>query len=224
MFAFDLHIHTSRHSPDSGINPFALMRHARQLGLAGIVITEHDWLWSEEELEELRAATPGVQVYAGVEVSAHEGHFLCYGVSDLGPLGKGITLRELCTAAHAQGGVVIAAHPFRWGQDFEAIAVSDAALDGLEIMSSNMDEALRAKAKETLQRHHKRWAVLGNSDAHTLETVGVCYSEFAEAIRDQADLIEALRSGYVEPHERLRSHLEIEMLDDALESGEEEGS
>jgi len=47
------------------------------LGLTGVVITEHDWLWSEDELDELRAASPAMQVYAGVEVSAHEGHFLC---------------------------------------------------------------------------------------------------------------------------------------------------
>jgi len=44
MVAFDMHLHTSRHSPDSAINPFSLVRHAQQLGLTGVVITEHDWL------------------------------------------------------------------------------------------------------------------------------------------------------------------------------------
>ena len=67
MIAFDMHLHTSRHSPDSAINPFSLVRQAQQLGLTGVVITEHDWLWNEEELDELRAATPAMQVYAGLE-------------------------------------------------------------------------------------------------------------------------------------------------------------
>ena len=52
---FDLHMHTTRHSPDSEMDPFALVRRAQQLGLDGVVITEHDWLWTEPELEELRA-------------------------------------------------------------------------------------------------------------------------------------------------------------------------
>ena len=53
---FDLHMHTTRHSPDSFMDPFALVHRARQIGLEGVVITEHDWLWTEEELDELRAA------------------------------------------------------------------------------------------------------------------------------------------------------------------------
>ena len=47
---FDLHLHTNRHSPDSQIHPLALFRRAQKIGLNGLVITEHDWLWTEEEL------------------------------------------------------------------------------------------------------------------------------------------------------------------------------
>src|SRR5436190_11469854 len=151
MDAFDLHIHTSRHSPDSSINAFSLLRQAERLGLAGVVITEHDWLWSDDELDELRAATPGIQVYAGVEVSAHEGHFLCYGLTDAGQVPKGIELKELCEIVHGQGGVVVAAHPFRWGQNFTEILAHCPELDGLEVMSNNMDAALRERAKGAWQ-------------------------------------------------------------------------
>ena len=66
---FDLHMHTTRHSPDSFMGPFVMLRRAREVGLHGIVITEHDWLWTEDELDELRAAAPGFLVLAGVEVS-----------------------------------------------------------------------------------------------------------------------------------------------------------
>ena len=55
---FDLHMHTSRHSPDSVMDPFALVRRAVEIGLDGVVITEHDWLWTENELHELRRAAP----------------------------------------------------------------------------------------------------------------------------------------------------------------------
>lgn len=202
MPSFDMHLHTSRHSPDSAINPFSLLRQAERLGLAGVVITEHDWLWSEDELDELRAATPGVQVYAGVEVSAHEGHFLCYGLTDAGQVPKGIELKELCEVVHGQGGVVVAAHPYRWGQDFDAILAEGVALDGLEVMSSNMDAALRDRARKAWQGRGQVWSAVGNSDAHALDKVGFCYSSFPERVRDQADLLDALRGGLVEAHER----------------------
>src|SRR4029453_17761332 len=65
MMSFDLHMHTRRYSPDSEIDPFELVRRAKEIGLDGIVITEHDRLWPEDELEELRAAAPGLVVLGG---------------------------------------------------------------------------------------------------------------------------------------------------------------
>lgn len=211
MIAFDMHLHTSRYSPDSAINPFSLVRRARELGLAGVVITEHDWLWSEEELDELRAATPGIQIFAGIEVSAYEGHFLCYGVTDPKALPKSIKVNDLCREVHAQGGVVIAAHPYRWGQNFDEILEQEPLLDGLEIMSSNMDAHCRKKAREHKAERTTPWSALGNSDAHQLDKVACCYSVFVHAVRDQTDLLEALRTGQVEARER--HHLELNILD-----------
>jgi len=199
---FDLHMHTSRHSPDSVINPFSLMHRARDLKLDGIVITEHDFLWTEGELGELRAAVPQVMVFGGVEVSAKEGHFLCYGVTDPLRLPMGIGVAELCREVHRQGGAVIAAHPNRWNQPFnDILAEQKPELDGVEVMSNNMDVDLRQKASELWKS--RPWTGLGNSDAHVEETVGVCYTEFKDAIRDQRDLIDALRGGSTIPHDRL---------------------
>src|SRR5438270_5548718 len=143
---FDLHMHTSRHSLDSQMDPFALVRRAQEIGLDGVVITEHDWLWTEAELEELRAAAPGLVVLAGIEVSAREGHFLAYGVRDPFACRRGIGAAELCREVHRQGGVVVAAHPFRWGQKFDSILRKERPeLDGLELMTNNMDADCRRK-------------------------------------------------------------------------------
>src|SRR5260370_17144831 len=100
---FDLHMHTTRYSPDSVMDPIALVRRARQVGLDGVVITEHDCLWTETELEELRRAEPGLVVLAGVEVSCREGHFLAYGVRDLCAIPHGTGLAALSRDAHRQG-------------------------------------------------------------------------------------------------------------------------
>src|SRR4051812_47495561 len=116
---FDLHMHTSHYSPDSIIDPFELLKQAKKVGLDGIVITEHDRLWPEDELAQLQAKAHGLVVLAGVEVTGRGGDVLCYGVNDLSKLRRGVSWPELTREVHRQGGVCVAAHPYRWGQPFD---------------------------------------------------------------------------------------------------------
>jgi predicted metal-dependent phosphoesterase TrpH len=198
---FDLHMHTTRYSPDSFMEPLDLVRKSKAIGLDGVVITEHDWLWTEPELDELRAAASGLVVLAGVEVSAREGHFLAYGVHNRFALARGIGVAALCREAHRQGGAVVAAHPFRFGQRFSSILRSEnPELDGLELMSSNMDADCRERAA-AIQRTYFL-AGLGSSDAHSEDVLGVCYTEFDAEIRDGRDLVEAIRSRRGTAHDR----------------------
>jgi hypothetical protein len=175
------------------MDPLAMLRRAREIGLDGLVITEHDWLWTESELDELRAAEPGLVVLAGIEVSARQGHFLAYGVRNPFAVPHGIDVAELCREVHRQGGAVVAAHPFRWGQRFDEILhKSRPELDGLELMSKNMDADCRRQAAAIVRE--RRLCGLGNSDAHSEDRLGCCYTDFDAAIRDLRDLVEAIRS------------------------------
>ncbi len=198
---FDLHLHTNRHSPDSIMPPQLMVRRAREIGLDGVVITEHDWLWTEGELDELRAAEPGLVVLAGVEVTTKQGHFLAYGITDPFAVPNGIGVADLCREVHRQGGAVVAAHPYRWNQPFDDILREERPeLDGLEMMSNNMDADMRRRAAELNGR--LRLAGLGNSDAHRVETLGCCYTEFGAQVRDARDLVEAIRGRKTAPFDR----------------------
>jgi predicted metal-dependent phosphoesterase TrpH len=190
---FDLHMHTRRYSPDSITDPYDLIKSAVAAGLDGIVITEHDCLWPENELEELRTAAPGLVILGGVEITGLGGDMLCYGVTDLRALPKGVAWPELCREVHRQGGACVAAHPNRWGQPFEKLlAQQQPELDGIEVMSNNMDADLRERAAELLVKY-PHFAQLGNSDSHDPATVGVCYTDFDAVIRTNADLVAAIR-------------------------------
>lgn len=190
---FDLHMHTRRYSSDADSDPFELVKAALAAGLDGIVITEHDYLWPESELEELRASAPHLVILAGVEVTGRGGDVLCYGLTDPFAVPRGIGWPELCREVRRQGGAAIAAHPNRWGQPFEKLLrEQQPALDGIEVMSNNMDADLRERAAELLVRF-PHFAQLGNSDSHTPWTVGCCYTDFDAEIRTSADLVAAIR-------------------------------
>jgi predicted metal-dependent phosphoesterase TrpH len=199
MMKFDLHMHTRRYSPDSDIDPLALVRRAREIGLDGIVITEHDRLWPEAELDELRRAAPGLVVLGGVEVSGRGGDLLCYGVTDLTNLRRGMPWGELCREVARQGGAAVAAHPYRWAQDFDRLLAEERPeLAGLEVMSNNMDAEVRRLAAAFLDRN-PGYATLGNSDAHDVHVVGVCYTEFEADVQTAGDLVRAIRERKARP-------------------------
>jgi hypothetical protein len=201
MARIDHHVHTTRYSPDSDIRPHQLIEAARAAGLDGVVITEHDEQWTTDELAELSRQADGLVVLSGVEVSALEGHFLVYGLPDLDGIGPGIALGELIAEADRHGAAVVAAHPYRWGQDFDAIADEHAAgLAGVELVSNNVTPETRALTEEVASR--LRLATTGSSDGHQPEVVGCYFTEFAGPIRTMAEFVAALKRGEGRPGHR----------------------
>jgi predicted metal-dependent phosphoesterase TrpH len=193
MPRIDHHLHTDRYSPDSIIDPQALVERACEVGLDGVVITEHDVQWPADELRALAeyGRRHDLVVLSGAEVSAREGHFLVYGLPDLDEAPPGIELGALLDAVRRHGAAVVAAHPFRWDQDFEAlVAEHGRAFHALELVSNNVTPVTRARTEELLQRHPM--GVTGSSDGHDLEVVGCYFTEFAGPITSIADFVAAL--------------------------------
>ena len=76
----DLHVHTRRYSPCAeALDPDHLPERLESLGLDGLVITEHDHLWSTEDIEYLNRRMRHGRIYRGVEVSSRNGHFIVIG-------------------------------------------------------------------------------------------------------------------------------------------------
>ncbi len=195
MARFDHHVHTARHSPDSVIDPLVLLEKAREAGLDGVVITEHDYQWEARELADLaaRADALGLRVFSGVEVSTREGHFLVYGLPDPYEAPPGIALKNLLRVANRRGAAVVAAHPFRWDQDFTRIVAEHGpAFAALELVSNNVTPETRARTEGLLARH--AMGATGSSDAHWPDVVGCYYTEFPGEIATLADFVAALHA------------------------------
>ncbi len=193
----DIHLHTNRYSPDSDISPEQLIVDAKAAGLTALAITEHDTLWPIEELAELNARPEanGLTILGGVEVSAMEGHFLCFGLPHLNDIQPGILLKDLLKEVQGHGGAIAAAHPFRWDQDFHAIIDQHGPVfQALELASKNVDSESRIKVESLLKRYPKLFGT-GSSDAHQPGQIGCYFTEFKTPIKSLSDLIEALKQG-----------------------------
>ena len=150
---FDHHLHTAKHSPDSIIDPRELIEHAREIGLDGVVITEHDYQWEADELAELADRAAPLRVFSGVEVSTLEGHFLVYGLPSLEDVFPGIELAELLPLVHRHQAAIVGAHPFRWDQPFDQIVARHGPVfDALELVSNNVTTQTRLRTEALLAR------------------------------------------------------------------------
>lgn len=196
----DLHIHTTAYSPCSVMSPDQLMEAARREGLEGVCITEHNFLWSQGEADDLREKY-GLAVFRGAEITTTGGDILVFGCEAL-PEGM-LTPAELKTAVDAQGGICIAAHPFRGFLIFGFGKLEldvEGALDnptfsqvhGLETcngMVTEQENEMAGKVADALNL-----LKVGGSDAHSPKAVGTCVTTFWDVIRNESDLVNALKA------------------------------
>ncbi|MGR3311460.1 MAG: PHP-associated domain-containing protein [Candidatus Brocadiales bacterium] len=198
----DMHIHTSRYSACSHIDPYKLIVKAREKGLDGIVITEHEKLWSRAEIAELKKFSQTCTdpersegerdfvILRGVEVGTPQGlHLLIYGLNK--ELEPGMDEVNIIRAAHKHSAVVIPAHPYRYGTGSEELLCS-LEIDGLEIMSTNANETASIQAQ--ILRDKLGIQGIAGSDAHDIELIGAYYTEFQSTPTNETELVEALKT------------------------------
>ena len=197
----DLHIHTRPRSPCSSIDPSALLEAARQSGLEGICLTEHQNRWTDEEVREwVRAG--GIRVFQGNEITTSQGDILVFGLDrDV----KGVVpIQDLRQEVEAARGLMIAAHPFRgfllFGISQLRLDVGQACkrsvfqfVDGLEVLNCKVTDPENDMARQVAEQ----LGLLGvaGSDAHRLEEVGRCVTVLEREVRTEQELIGELRAG-----------------------------
>jgi predicted metal-dependent phosphoesterase TrpH len=204
----DLHTHTQPLSHDSLLTADELIDLAKEAGLDGVCLTEHDFFWEPEKVEELRRRH-GFVIIPGIEVNTEDGHIVVFGleryVYGMHRMG------ELSALVAEAGGVMIAAHPYRrqlpfelrsegdWSESLERAIANPAygSVVAVESFNGRGSERENGFAREVAER--LALPLVAASDAHAAKDVGSCATEFERTISGLDDLMAELRAGRFRP-------------------------
>jgi predicted metal-dependent phosphoesterase TrpH len=198
----DIHIHTNKYSSDSKIDPEEAIVKAKEAGLDGICFTDHNACWEAEEIERLHNKYD-YPLFAGVEIDTVEGHVLVFGaaISVDGPI-RIARLRESVTAA---GGFMIAAHPLKGFRMFNMADLNftpDQAaqrplmrnIDAIETINGKCNDRENSQSAEVAGILHL--PTTGGSDAHSLDEMGSCVTDFEDRFKEIPEFLAALKAGH----------------------------
>lgn len=214
MFIFDTHLHTNYYSSCSDIDPEELIRRAVEIHLDGIAITDHGIRWPDEKFDNLRrlADPHGLILINGQEVQTYspqnerEGEFLVFGPKK--SLGSDFSARELAARVHGEGGILIAAHPYKLsrlrGKRYYGAGdgVYEIDLDAIEFRHPHHDQEALGKVQKAMEKLGLPGT--GGSDAHQLQEIGSCVTLFANEVRNEEDFIREIRAGNIQAKENRR--------------------
>lgn len=188
----DLHVH-SKYSGDTDADPEEAVLRAIELGLHGLVFTEHYYHHASEPVEVLKEKYKNsILVFRGVEFSTADGHCLIFGVDTDKLSMKYAPVAEVVRLVNEAGGVVVPSHPYRPVNSLGDLVLKAEGLCALEGYNGCNMHAFNVKAIEAAEL--LKLPYTGGSDAHTAREVGSCFTEFDDTVTYE-NFIDRLKSG-----------------------------
>ena len=191
----DTHMHEMTYSKDSFLKLDQMVRIAKDRGLGGICITDHDSMGLREYAAEYSERT-GFPIFVGIEFFSLQGDIIAFGIDDYPE--ERIPAQEFIDLVKRQGGVCFAAHPFRNNnRGLEEHLREVRGLDGLEVLNGSTSiEACRKAAEFALDLG---LFTLGSSDCHVPEKMGVCATYFPEEVHNMQEFLTVFKKGDMKP-------------------------
>lgn len=193
----EMHCHTREHSRCSHVDAVELVRRCFAKDLQGIVLTDHHYLWSAEELRQLRrdAAVPDhFLILSGQETrTADFGDVLVYGAAQA--IARDTPLAELRRTFPEAA--LVWAHPYRQGRRPDDASLSRSEWDGIEIFNSN--HTVRGNSQGLQDWHRVRFTALAGSDTHGASYAALYPTLFDHPVEDIEDLAREVRAGRCRP-------------------------
>ena len=200
IVAADLHVHAF--PGDGALPPWELAREATRRGLHAVVVSNHNQTFAAR----FGRALPGwISPVAGdgpplvipaQEITTPRVHLVAAGITRT--VDWWLPELDIVRDVHAQGGVVIGAHPVgRYWKGSDALLAS---LDGAEV--AHPLTAMHASGRDELTAFFARAravnpgiAAIGSSDFHMVAPLGVCRTYvFAESVTVDG-VLDAIRAG-----------------------------
>lgn len=190
---FDLHIHTT-HSPCSNLRLDEILSQARNCGLDGIAITDHNCMDIRHEITE-GIQENGVCLLVGMEYDTPDGDFLLFGpFEDLKP---GLSACEILRLVEERQGVAIGAHPCREGRSLSTEILELSTCRIIEGLNGRNLDAENRRVEQLIKKYPLFQC--GGSDAHSLDELGRTATCFEDKITSRKELITALKNGRYHP-------------------------
>ena len=215
---FDLHVHSTGGSPDSDLSPEEFIEEARRLGLNGGLFSEHNG-FPRHEFERIAQQADDLVLINGIEFYTNYGHVLTIGIE--GYSGGVIDINVLREQVDKANGFMILAHPFRFLFDPSGLYTRNILFEDPDNIPQTAEEASTHPVFEIIDevevvnggnlQEENRFAQgvvkvvgkkgTGGSDAHSTNGLAKGMTVFHGDIRNQEDLVEALRAGAFTPVE-----------------------
>jgi hypothetical protein len=189
-----IHIHTN-YSFDSNTTPDELLETARQQGVDCLAITDHDEIDGALEAREIG----GVRIIVGEEISSADGHVIGLFLTERIP--PGLLVEETAERIKAQGGLVLAPHPFarlcRNSLHAEALQRLLPWLDAVEVFNAQNPLPWENLWAGRFARRHGIAAYVGD-DTHVAGRLAACY-QLLPAFDGAVGFLAALRAAELCP-------------------------
>ena len=193
----DTHLHTKEHSPDSSLPVRDAVTRARELGLGGLCITDHD-SWGILPEAEALSRECNFPFFVGIEILTAEGDFVVFGVEPFDYEPRGLRAEDLMERVRQCGGAAVAAHPYRDnGRGAGDIIKTLPGLTGVECFNGSTKHEANLQAMRNARA--RGLTCLGASDAHLVERVGKFATRFDGEPQNEWELIQLIRAGACAP-------------------------
>jgi hypothetical protein len=186
----DLHVH-SCYSTDSLITPKELVFYAKNNGLDGVAITDHDRLDSALKI----AKEAEFFIIPGMEITSSDGHIVALRISE--PVPKGLGADETVERIHEAGGLAVACHPVAFFKGSLGKHTSS-KFDAVEVINASAFPF--GFSVRTARRLASDLGIsqVGGTDAHYGPEIGCAYT-LIDSELEVDRVINAVRDGECQP-------------------------
>ena len=191
----DMHLHALPHSTDSFLTLEEIVALAKQRGLDGICLTDHNSMGGREFAEEYSRRI-GFPIFVGVEYYSLWGDITAWGI-DFFPAER-IEAQTFIDQVNAAGGFCVSCHPFRNNnRGFEHHLRDARGLHGVEVLNGSAD----MEANRTALRYCRELGLkaIGASDSHVPQQVGKYVTWLPERVDNLGDFVAQLHQCETRP-------------------------